>query len=554
MDDITPQKRPQHDEVNPSSEKVEAGSFTENVHDNKSIIDDTSSYHRHQTTTGQQKTRQIPEHLQIAKPENVGYSPRMANIGKSIGDFFGKALAPVGTVLRFLQRRTNLTFWIILAMLIGILVGHFAPDFGKEIKPLGDAFIRMIKIIIVPLVFSVLVIGIAGHGDDIGKVGKLAIKTIIYFEIVTTLALAIGLIMANLVKPGVGVILPVGEDVSDIEKLADTGKTSITWAKELFLIVPENFFIAAVENQVLAIVFCAVLFSCAMMKADRKSKKFMLRINESLSQVMFQFVGLIMNYAPIGIGAALAATVGANGISVLANLGKLIGCLYASLVIFVIIVLLPIMLLAKIPVLPFCKAIAQPWLLAFSSASSESALPLAFERMREFGCTNALTGFVIPCGYSFNLDGTTLYLSLATIFCAQASGMNLDIATQLSIMGTLMLSSKGVAAIPRASLVVLSGTLAQYDIPFEAVLMIMGVDAIMDMARTSVNVVGNCLGCCVMARVEGSFRGDEWREEEEDRRYQKYIDEQQKAGLISEDDNLSNVVVLRDENEKSTHH
>ncbi|CEJ05270.1 hypothetical protein RMCBS344292_19216 [Rhizopus microsporus] len=202
------------------------------------------------------------------------------------------------------------------------------------------------------------------------------------------------------------------------------------------------------------------------------------------------------------------------------------------------------MLVCRIPVIGFFKAIGQPWLLAFSSASSESALPLAFERMREFGCPNSLTGFVIPCGYSFNLDGTTLYLSLATIFSAQAAGMDLPISTQLSIMGTLMLSSKGVAAIPRASLVVLSGTLSQYNIPLEAVLMIMGVDAIMDMARTSLNVLGNCLGCCVMSRIEGSFRGEEWRQEEEDRRYKRWLDEQEKYNT---DDNLSNVIVIRDE-------
>ncbi|SAL99242.1 hypothetical protein [Absidia glauca] len=255
------------------------------------------------------------------------------------------------------------------------------------------------------------------------------------------------------------------------------------------------------------------------MLADKTSKAFMLRINSSLSQVMFKFVFLVMRYAPIGIGAALANTVGTNGISVLSNLGKLIGSLYASLVIFAIVILLPIMLLARIPVWGFLKAVGQPWLIAFSSASSESALPKAFEKMREFGCPNAITGFVIPVGYSFNLDGTTLYLALASIFAAQAAGMNLPVATQLSIMGTLMLSSKGVAAIPRASLIVLTATIEQYGLPMSAVTLIIGVDAIMDMARTSLNVFGNCLGCCVMARIEGSFRGEEWREEELARRH-----------------------------------
>ncbi|CAO3660581.1 hypothetical protein G6F70_006481 [Rhizopus microsporus] len=526
MDEITHSTIHRHDT---NESKVIAGSYTEHVHD-----------------IGGKDRSHIPEHLRIPVPDQEKAAPTFfSKVGGKINSFCSKFIfSPSMKIIRFLQRRTNLTFWIVLAMVIGILIGRFAPAAGKEIKPLGDAFIQMIKIIIVPLVFSVLVIGIAGHGDDIAKVGKLAIKTIIYFEVVTTLALAVGLIMANIIKPGAGVILPVGQDTSAVQEMANKEKTSITWSGEMFLIIPESFFKAAVENKVLAIVFCAVMFSCAMMKADKKSKKVMLEINEALSQVMFKFVGLVMNYAPIGIGAALAATVGANGISVLANLGKLIGCVYASLVIFLIVILVPIMLVCRIPVIGFFKAIGQPWLLAFSSASSESALPLAFERMREFGCPNSLTGFVIPCGYSFNLDGTTLYLSLATIFSAQAAGMDLPISTQLSIMGTLMLSSKGVAAIPRASLVVLSGTLSQYNIPLEAVLMIMGVDAIMDMARTSLNVLGNCLGCCVMSRIEGSFRGEEWRQEEEDRRYKRWLDEQEKYNT---DDNLSNVIVIRDE-------
>ncbi|KAI8059222.1 Sodium:dicarboxylate symporter family-domain-containing protein [Gongronella butleri] len=419
-------------------------------------------------------------------------------------------------IWRFLRKYTNLTFWIIFAMVVGILVGHFAPAAGKAIKPLGDAFINMIKIIEVPLIFSTLVVGIAGHGDDVAKVGRLAIKTIIYFEVVTTFALAVGLIMANLTKPGVGVTLP--ESVDPAVGGLQEQNSNITWEKELKLIVPTNFAQAWLDNSILGIVFCAAMFSCATMLADRTSKAFMLRINSSLSQVMFKFVALVMNYAPIGIGCALANTVGSNGISVLGNLGKLIGTLYASLVIFLLVILMPVMLMARIPVWGFFKAVGQPWLIAFSTASSESALPKAFEKMRAFGCSNAITGFVIPCGYSFNLDGTTLYLTLASIFAAQAAGLNLPVATQLSIMGTLMLSSKGVAAIPRASLIVLTGTLSQYGLPLSAVSLIIGVDAIMDMARTSLNVFGNCLACCVMARIEGSFRGAEWREEELERR------------------------------------
>ncbi|KAI8393382.1 Sodium:dicarboxylate symporter [Radiomyces spectabilis] len=302
-------------------------------------------------------------------------------------------LKPFAKIWRFLRRRTNLTIWIVIGMAVGILIGHFAPQFGQEIKPLGTAFIRMITIIEIPLIFSTLVVGIAGHGDDVGQVGKLAVKTIIYFEIITTLALAVGLIMANLIKPGKGVVLT--GDTSDFDELAQQGQ-DITWHHELFMIIPENFFKAAVDNSILGVVFCAAMFSCAMMKADKHSKKVMLEFNHSLSLIMFKFVALIMNYAPIGIAASLAATIGANGINVLANLGKLIGALYASLVVFVVVILVPIMLVARIPVIGFFKAAAQPWLIAFSSASSESALPKAMENMCSFGCPSSLTAFVIP--------------------------------------------------------------------------------------------------------------------------------------------------------------
>ncbi|KAL0077231.1 glutamate-aspartate carrier protein [Phycomyces blakesleeanus] len=445
-------------------------------------------------------------------------------------------------------------------MVVGILIGNFAPDFGVQLKPLGTAFINMITTIETPLIFSTLVVGIAGHGDDVGKVGRLAVKSIIYFEVITTFALAVGLIMANLLKPGSGVTLvgDAGVGAEYAEK-----QSGISWETELNLIIPKNFFVAAYENKILSIVFCAAMFSCAMMLADKKSKAVMLQVNHSLSMVMFKFVGLVMNYAPIGIGAGLAATVGTSGIEVLRNLGKLIGSLYAALVIFVIVILLPVMFMARVPILGFFRAIGQPWLIAFSSASSESALPKAMERMRQFGCPNSLTAFVIPCGYSFNLDGSTLYLALASIFAAQAGGMNLPIGTQLSIMGTLMLSSKGVAAIPRASLIVLAGTLSQYNLPEQAIPMIMGVDALMDMGRTSINVLGNCLGCCVMSRVEGSFRGDVWKEEEADRR-QEAMDavaaaEAKENGSINSgrsqvDEELKDIVVHTEKATSSTNH
>ncbi|KAG2217367.1 hypothetical protein INT45_012237, partial [Circinella minor] len=470
----------------------------------------------------------------------VDYPPWVKKLGRILLFIWNTFLwHPFQRVWRFLNKWTNLTFWIFAGIFVGILVGYFQPEFSQEIEPLGTAFIRMIKIIVVPLIFSTLVLGIAGHSEDITTVGKLAIKTIIYFEIVTTFALAVGLIMANLVKPGVGVILPGDSDNSDASELASKN-SDITWHGEMFMIIPENFFAAAVEDQILGVVFCAAMFACAAIKADKKSRAVMLMICESLSQVIFKMVALIMNYAPIGIGASLAATVGANGIGVLGNLGKLIGALYASLVIFLVVILFPVMLLCRVPIIGFFKSIGQPWLIAFSTSSSESALPKAMERMREFGCPNSLVSFVIPTGYSFNLDGTTLHLALASIFCAQAGGMNLSVGTQLSIMGTLMLSSKGVAAVPRASLIVLAGTVAQYGLPIGAVTVIMGVDAIMDMGRTSINVLGNCLACCVMARMEGSFRGAEWKVEEQARRH-KAAQDQDPGHVIptTNDDKLS---------------
>ncbi|KAI7872940.1 Sodium:dicarboxylate symporter [Spinellus fusiger] len=391
--------------------------------------------------------------------ENKEYPKFATKIGNSISYVLNKLIwTPFIQTWRFFSRYTNLTFWIVFSMIIGVLLGHFAPDAAVQLKPLGNAFLNMITTIETPLIFSTLVVGIAGHGDDVGKVGRLAVKTIIYFEVVTTFALAVGLVMANLLKPGNGVILVGDASIGDAFAEKESG---ISWETELNMIVPKNFFMAAYNNQILAIVFCAAMFSCAMILADKETKRTMLQINHALSMVMFKFVGLVMNYAPIGIGAGLAATVGTSGIDVLKNLGRLIGSLYAALAIFVIFILIPIMLMAKIPILGFFKAIGQPWLIAFSSASSESALPKAMERMSEFGCPNSLVAFVIPCGYSFNLDGSTLYLALASVFAAQAGNLNLSIATQLSIMGTLILSSKGVAAIPRASLIVLAATLSQ---------------------------------------------------------------------------------------------
>ena len=399
-----------------------------------------------------------------------------------------------------LLRRISLTQWIIVAMVVGILVGRLAPGFAVQLAPLSNIFLRMIKSIIVPLLFSTLVVGIAAHGDDMKRVGRLALKTIIYFEIVTTIALGVGLIAVNLARPGVGVQLT--ESAATGQELA---AKEATFASVLEHTVPASFFEAAARNEVLQIVFWSILFAVALAYVRGEPRRVMLAFCESLSEVMFKFVALVMKFAPIGIGAAIAVTVGQSGLNVLVNLAKLIGTLYVALIAFVLLALLPAALLFRVPLGIFLRAIKEPWLIAFSTASSEAALPRAMQAMEAIGVPRRIVAFVMPTGYSFNLDGTTLYLAVASIFAAQAAGVDMPLRTQLLMMLTLMLTSKGVAAVPRASLVILSGTLASFGLPLSAVAVILGVDAVMDMARTSINVVGNCLATIIMARWEGEY-------------------------------------------------
>ncbi|KAG9070169.1 hypothetical protein KI688_009501 [Linnemannia hyalina] len=416
------------------------------------------------------------------------------------------AFAPVTNAFRLVRKHTNLTIWIVVAMVIGIIVGKFAPEFAVQIKPMGDVFVRLIGNVVGPLIFSTLVVGIAGHGSDMARVGRLAFKSIVYFEIVTTFALLIGLLAVNIAKPGSGF---VGQS---IDPPSDLPTKEITWITEMESIVPLTFFLAMSDHTaVLAIVFCAAMFSVAIMKADEESKRVMIAFNSSLSLIMFKVVELIMNYAPIGIGCAIAATVGKYGLGVLIVTGKLVGTLYATLIIFVLLVLLPILLIARIPLVQFIRAVGPPFLMAFATASSESALPKAMENMVAFGCPPEIVAFVIPTGYSFNLDGSTLYLALASMFCAQVAGVTKTVGEQIVMMLTLMLSSKGVAAVPRASFIVLIATLGNANIPLYPLSLIMGVDAFMDMARTSINVLGNMTACCIVAKWEGAFRDEAWQ-------------------------------------------
>lgn len=396
-------------------------------------------------------------------------------------------------------RRVSLTQWILIAAATGILLGIFFPAFSQNLNPLSTIFLRMIKSLIVPLIFSTLVVGIAGHGDDMARVGKLAFRSILYFEIVTTAALAIGLTAVNLVRPGIGVVLGAAEP-ADIARMA---QTKVTFGGVLEHTVPQSFFEAASTNEVLQVVFWSILFAVALTKLRGENRQRMLNFCGALSDLMFKFTSLVMMYAPIGIGAAIAVTIGKSGIGVLVGLGKLVLTLYGALIVFVLIVLLPIAYFTRVPIRAFIRAVRQPALIAFSTASSEAALPLAMERMEEMGVPGRIVAFVMPTGYSFNLDGSTLYLAVASVFAAQAAGIHMPLSQQILMMLTLMLTSKGVAAVPRASLVILSGALAMFGLPLQAVAVILGVDAFMDMARTSINLVGNCLASAVMARWEG---------------------------------------------------
>jgi len=399
----------------------------------------------------------------------------------------------------FLRRRT-LTQWILIGMALGTFLGWAQPEFATSLRPISTTFLRMIKSIIVPIIFGTLVVGIAGHGDDMKRVGRLALKSLIYFEVVTTLALFIGLLAVNIVRPGVGVKLPPPAAGAPV-----AGGGQPTFSSVLEHIVPQSFFEAAVQNQVLQVVFFSVIFAVALSQVRGRPKDAMLGFCEGLAETMFKFTAIVMKFAPIGIGAAIAVTVGHGGLSVLGNLGLLVLTLYGALVVFGLVVLLPVAKLARVPLRPFLKAVKEPALIAFSTTSSEAALPKAMEQMEAIGVPRRIVAFVMPTGYSFNLDGSTLYLAVASVFAAQAAGVEMTLGQQLLMMFTLMVTSKGVAAVPRASLVILAGTLASFHLPLEAVAVILGVDELMDMARTTVNLVGNCLATVVMARWEGEY-------------------------------------------------
>ncbi len=396
------------------------------------------------------------------------------------------------------RRRLSQTHLIFIGMLAGLVVGLVFPALGTKMEALSTIFIRLVKTIIVPIIFATLVVGIASHAD-LKAVGRMGVKAIVYFEIVTTIALFLGLLVVNVTKPGVGI------DLGDAGLPAGLGQAKHMTIKEIVInIFPDNFFEAAARGDVLEVVVFTIIFAIALSLIKEK-KKPIIEFCEALAETMFKYTNIVMRFAPIGVGAAIAVVVASKGINVLLNLCLLIASFYGAIVVFMLGVLLPVALLFKVPVRRFIAAVKEPAVIAFSTSSSEAALPKAMENMEALGVPRRVVSFVIPTGYSFNLDGTTIYLSLASIFAAQAAGIDLSLSQQLLIGFTLIFASKGAAGVPRASLVVLAGTLASFGLPVQAVAVILGVDTVMDMGRTAVNVTGNCLATVIVAKWEKVF-------------------------------------------------
>jgi len=396
----------------------------------------------------------------------------------------------------------SLTAWIILGMVLGAEIGHDFPVLALSLRLLAQIFLRLIKVIIAPLLFATLVSGIAGH-SDLKKIGRIGVKAIVYFELVTTAALFIGLAAINISKAGVGAQIPsVSAEPVKAEKLSA--------AETVLHIFPENIAKSVAENQVLQVVVFSLLFGVALAMVKNPDKRRpVLAFTESLTEVMFKFTNIVMLFAPLGVLGAVAYTVASSGTGMLGSLAKLLLSLYVALIIFLMCVLLPIARFAKIPIGRFVRTVMEPASIAFATSSSEAALAPAMERMEEFGVPRPIVAFVMPTGYSFNLDGSTLYLSLATMFVAQAAGLHLSFGHQLYIMLVLMLTSKGVAGVSRAAIVILLATAATVGLPTEPIFILLGIDQLMDMGRTTVNVIGNCLATVVIARWEGEFKADQ---------------------------------------------
>jgi proton glutamate symport protein len=403
------------------------------------------------------------------------------------------------TIVGYAMYKKSLTTWILISIILGAEFGHDLPHVAVKMQVVSMIFLRLIKTIIAPLLFSTLVVGIAGH-SNLKQVGRMGWKSLVYFEVVSTLALFIGLLAINISKAGVGVVVPDAVSKAEVPAVTALKGTDI-----ILHIFPENIAKSIYEGQILQIVVFSIIFGIAVAMIKEKYRIPMIRFSESLAEAMFKFTQLIMYFAPFAVFAAISYSIGHMGLDILINLFKLLATLYVALILFLITVLLPVAWIFKIPVKQFISKMSEPVILAFATTSSESALPIAMERLEEFGIPRKIVAFVMPTGYSFNLGGTTLYLSLATVFVAQISGIPLSLEKQMIIVFTLMLTSKGVAGVPRASMVILLGTAASFGLPAWPIYIILGIDELMDMARTSVNVIGNCLATAVIARWEGEF-------------------------------------------------
>ena len=406
----------------------------------------------------------------------------------------------IAALVGFVARRRSLTAWILVSMVVGAEVGHDFPEVAVSLRILSQIFLRLIRTIVAPLLFATLVVGIAGH-SNLRQVGRMGVKALIYFEIVTTIALLIGWAAINISRAGEGITLPPPPEGAQIQQTAPR-----TWQDIVLDTFPENFARSVVEGEMLQIVVFSVLFGIALALIPDDKRRPLLSFAESLAETMFRFTRIVMFMAPLGVGAAIAYTVGQLGVGVLVNLAQLIATFAVAVVVFVLGVLLPVALIARVPLRRFAQAVAEPVSIAFATTSSEAALPRAMEAMERIGVPRQIVAFVMPTGYSFNLDGSTLYLSLCAIFVAQAAGIDLSVGEQFVLLLTLMLSSKGVAGVPRGAVVVLLGTVASFGLPVEPVLVILGVDAVLDMLRTSLNVLGNCLATVVIARWEGEYK------------------------------------------------
>lgn len=434
-----------------------------------------------------------------------------------------------GSIIGYAVYRKSLTTWILVAMVVGVQVGFSFREVALELQVLSKVFLKLIKTVIGPILFSTLVVGIAGH-SNLKQLGRMGWKSLLYFEVVTTLALGIGLVAINISQAGRNIKIPSGlihelprsserQMQEKVIAILDSAQVPVppglidrlpdalpkNWKDHILDIFPENIAKSVAEGQVLPIVVFSILFGIALAMLPEDKKMPMLRFSESLAETMFKFTNIIMYFAPFGVGAAIAHATAELGTDILFALAKLLLTLYCALIVFIVVVFGSVMAICRIPLRTFYRAVKEPVSIAFATTSSESALPKAMEHMERIGVPRKIVSFVLPTGYTFNLDGTTLYLSLASVFVAQAAGIPMNIGQQLLIGLTLMLTSKGVAGVPRASLVILIGAAATFKLPLWPIMAIFGIDELMDMARTAVNVMGNCLASCVVARWEGEL-------------------------------------------------